>query len=43
MVRYLLAVMRYPTVTAEAELGFLTALTMLGGQIPWDKLTTPRR
>ena len=22
----------------DAELGFLTALTMLGGQIPWDKL-----
>ncbi len=43
LVRYLLAVMRYPTVTSEADLGFLTALTMLGGQIPWDRLTSPVR
>ncbi len=41
MVRYLLAILRYPAVTGEAELGFLTALTMLGGQIPWDKLIAP--
>ncbi|HLJ55385.1 MAG TPA: hypothetical protein VKT77_10125 [Chthonomonadaceae bacterium] len=41
LVRYLLAVLRYPTVTADAELAFLTALTMLGGQIPWDKLNSP--
>ena len=41
LVRYLLAVMRYPTVAADAELGFLTALTMLGRQIPWDRLTIP--
>jgi len=43
LVRYLLAVMRYPTVASDAELGFLTALTMLGGQIPWDRLTLPAR
>ena len=41
MVRYLLAIIRYPTIAADAELGFLTALTMLGGQIPWAKLTAP--
>lgn len=41
LVRYLLAILRYPTVAADTELGFLTALTMLGGQIPWAKLTTP--
>ncbi len=41
MVRYLLAILRYPAVTPDAELSFLTALTMLGGQIPWDKLTVP--
>lgn len=41
LVRYLLAILRYPTVTAEAELGFLTAMTMLGGQIPWAKLNAP--
>ncbi len=41
MVRYLLAILRYPAVTGDAELGFLTALTMLGGQIPWDKLNSP--
>ena len=41
VVRYLLAVMRYPSVSADSELSFLTALTMLGGQIPWDKLMTP--
>jgi len=41
MVRYLLAILRYPAVTPDAELGFLTALTMLGGQIPWDKLVSP--
>ncbi|MCW3097798.1 MAG: hypothetical protein JWL77_3416 [Chthonomonadaceae bacterium] len=41
LVRYLLAILRYPSVAPDAELGFLTALTMLGGQIPWDKLTAP--
>jgi hypothetical protein len=41
LVRYLLAILRYPTVPADAELGFLTALSMLGGQIPWDKLGSP--
>ena len=35
------AILRYPSVTGDAELGFLTALTMLGGQIPWDKLLAP--
>jgi hypothetical protein len=43
MVRYLLAVLKYPSVTPDAELSFLTALTMLGGQIPWDKLVAPVR
>jgi hypothetical protein len=43
LVRYLLAVLKYPSVTPDAELGFLTALTMLGGQIPWDKLVAPAR
>jgi len=43
LVRYLLAVLKYPSVTPDAELGFLTALTMLGGQIPWDKLVAPVR
>lgn len=41
LVRYLLAILRYPTVASDAELGFLTALTMLGNQIPWAKLTAP--
>jgi len=41
LVRYLLAIVRYPTVAPDAELGFLTAMTMLGGQIPWAKLTAP--
>lgn len=41
LVRYLLAVMGYPSIAVDAELGFLTALTMLGGQIPWDRLTVP--
>ncbi len=41
LVRYLLAILRYTTVAADAELGFLTAMTMLGGQIPWAKLMAP--
>ena len=43
LTRYTLAIMGYPTVTADAELGYLTSLLMLGAQIPWERLNTPPR
>lgn len=42
--RYTLAVMELSNVTAgQQELGYLTSLYMLGGQIPWDKVGIPAR
>lgn len=42
--RYALAVLELQRVTAGTEeLQFLTALMMLGAQIPWDKLGVPAR
>ncbi len=42
--RYALAVMEYPNITSgQEELGYLTSLTMLGSQIPWDRLGVPGR
>ena len=43
LTRFTLAIMGYPSVTADAELGYLTSLLMLGAQIPWDRLNTPPR
>jgi hypothetical protein len=43
LVRYALAIMAFPGVPADAELAYLTSMTMLGGQIPWDSLAAPSR
>lgn len=44
LTRYALGVMEFGKVTGgQAELAYLTSLTMLGSQIPWDKLGTPAR
>lgn len=43
VVRYALAVMDLPKVTADAEPTYLSALVMLGTQIPWEKISAPAR
>jgi hypothetical protein len=42
--RYMLSIMMLPKLTAgQSELAFLSALYMLGAQIPWEKVATPPR
>jgi hypothetical protein len=41
--RFALAVMELPKIGPEAELAYLSALLMLGSQIPWDRLGAPSR